>query len=128
MTASHAAPASTNAPLVQSLKAKSTPSTPTYALTAALALTYAPLVLSLRANNCRLCQLNSFPDCSPKALPTGHAIWKQSFFYTRLPQPVNNPSKSFPRFRQKNHFCTSPVPHNQTTNSKVAPTRKKKFK
>ncbi len=51
MTASHAALASTNVPLAQSLKAKSTLSTLTYALTAALALTFAPLALSLRANN-----------------------------------------------------------------------------
>ena len=53
MTASHAALASTNAPLALSLKAKSTPSTPTFALTAVLALMFAPLALSLRVNNHR---------------------------------------------------------------------------
>lgn len=53
MTASHAALASTNAPLALSLKAKSIPSTPTFALTAVLALMFAPLVLSLRVNNHR---------------------------------------------------------------------------
>lgn len=50
MTASHAALASMNAPLAQSLKAKSTQLIPTYVLIVALALTFAPLALSLRAN------------------------------------------------------------------------------
>ena len=53
MTASHAALASTNAPLAQSLKVKSILSTPTFALTAVLALMFAPLALSLRVNNHR---------------------------------------------------------------------------
>ena len=63
MTASHAALVSTNAPLALSLKAKSTPSTPTFALTAVLALMFAPLALSLRVNNHRGTlpnKLNSF--------------------------------------------------------------------
>ncbi len=50
-TALHAVPASTNVPQAQSQRAKSTLSTPTYVLTAALAQTFAPLVQSLRANN-----------------------------------------------------------------------------
>ncbi len=50
-TALHAVPASTNVPQAQSQRAKSTLSTPTYVLTAALAQTFAPQVQSLRANN-----------------------------------------------------------------------------
>lgn len=65
MTASHAVPASTNALLVLSLKAKSTLSTLTFVLIAALALMFAPLALSLRANNssCNTRQLNSLKSC-----------------------------------------------------------------
>lgn len=64
-TASHAVPASTNALLVLSLKAKSTLSTLTFVLIAALALMFAPLALSLRANNssCNTRQLNSLKSC-----------------------------------------------------------------
>lgn len=64
-TASHAVPASTNALLVLSLKAKSTLSTLTFVLIAALALMFAPLALSLRANNssCDTRQLNSLKSC-----------------------------------------------------------------
>ena len=64
-TASHAVPASTNALLVLSLKAKSTLSTLTFVLIAALALMFALLALSLRANNssCNTRQLNSLKSC-----------------------------------------------------------------
>ena len=59
-TASLAVLVSTNAPLVQSLRAKSILLTLTFVLTAALALMFALLVLSLRANNRRFNrQLNS---------------------------------------------------------------------
>ena len=50
-TALHAVLASTNVLQVQSQKAKSTQSTLTFVLTAALAQMFAPLVLLLRANN-----------------------------------------------------------------------------
>jgi hypothetical protein len=61
-----------NAPLAPSLKAKSTQSTPTFALTAVLALMFAPRVQSLQVNNLACIRtlnstqllLSGSPDCS----------------------------------------------------------------